>query len=93
MRLIRKHLVKKYEIRGHVSPGFESVREEFEAGFRTGFEFNAQLCVYVGQERVVDLWGKRIPDEVENVYDGDSIQNVFRLFTFYNFLTYFCSNL
>ena len=35
--------------------------------------FSAQLCVYVGEEKVVDLWGS-IKDKE---FTGDSITNVF----------------
>ena len=35
--------------------------------------FSAQLCVYVGEEKVVDLWGS-IKDKD---FSGDSITNVF----------------
>ncbi len=48
---------KGYRVEGEVSPGFESVRELFEEGFARGLESAAQLCVYVGHECVVDLWG------------------------------------
>ena len=43
-------------IAGHVSPGYESVRDLFEEGFISGREKSAQLCVYVGEEMVVNLW-------------------------------------
>ncbi len=32
-------------------------RQIFEDGFARGIESAAQVCVYVGEERVVDLWG------------------------------------
>ena len=43
-------------IEGHVSPGYESVRELFEGRFMSGREKSAQLCVYVGEEMVINLW-------------------------------------
>ncbi len=46
-----------YRVSGRVSPGFEPVRRAFEAGFARGVESAAQLCVYLGEECVVDLWG------------------------------------
>ena len=61
-------------VRGHVSPGFEAVREQFEAHFVADKEWNAQCCVYVGSERVVDLYGTAVGDER---YDADSLQTVF----------------
>merc|ERR1711963_290719 len=60
-------------IEGTVAPGYESVRDKFEENFRTGRETSAQLCVYVGEEKVVDLWGS-IKDKD---FSGDSITNVF----------------
>jgi len=60
-------------IEGTVAPGYESVRDKFEENFRTGRETSAQLCVYVGEEKVVDLWGS-IKDKE---FTGDSITNVF----------------
>jgi CubicO group peptidase (beta-lactamase class C family) len=36
--------------------GFEQVKHLFEENFKKGFEKSAQLCVYVGEERVVDIW-------------------------------------
>lgn len=61
------------EIRGTVSPGYETVRELFEKNFIEGREENAQLCVYVGEEKVVDLWCS----QTESEYNGDSLVNVF----------------
>ena len=58
--MVAGKLVKRgrpYSIGGDVKPGFELVREEFEKGFKLGLERDAQICVYVGTEVVVDLWG------------------------------------
>ena len=44
-------------VQGSVAPGYESVRELFSDNIRSGKERNAQLCVYVEGECVVDLWG------------------------------------
>ena len=63
-------------IEGRVSPGFESVREMFEDYFRRGEERHAQLCVYVGMECVVDLWGSADVVEEED-FGPDSLVNVF----------------
>ena len=40
-------------VEGSISPGFESVKEMFEKNFRRGAEDSAQLCVYVGEEKVL----------------------------------------
>ncbi|XOV90465.1 MAG: hypothetical protein ACFHX7_11420 [Pseudomonadota bacterium] len=43
-------------IEGSVAPGFESVEALFRHNMHTLAEDNAQLCVYVGNSKVVDLW-------------------------------------
>ncbi len=40
-------------IHGFVSPGYEPVKELFEKNFKRGLEANAQLCAYVGEEKVL----------------------------------------
>jgi CubicO group peptidase (beta-lactamase class C family) len=44
-------------IGGTVASGFEAVRREFEANFARRGELGAACAVYVGGEKVVDLWG------------------------------------
>jgi CubicO group peptidase (beta-lactamase class C family) len=44
-------------VEGHVSPGFESVREAFEENFTRRGELGGACCAYVRGEKVVDLWG------------------------------------
>ena len=48
---------------GSVSPGYESVRSMFQENIIRGKERNAQLCVYVDGECVVDLWGSADGDK------------------------------
>ena len=60
-------------IEGLVVPGYESVNEMFEAGFLTGRESSAQLCVYVGEKKVINLW-----HFVNNTsYTNNTLTNVF----------------
>ena len=61
-------------IEGQVAPGFEPVRALFEERMQKLAERNAQLCVYVGAKRVVDLWGSAIDD---TTFTADSLANVF----------------
>ena len=61
-------------VQGTVAPGFESVRVLFERDMRTLAEEHAQLCVYRGGERVVDLWSSAQPDPA---FTADSLVNVF----------------
>ena len=60
-------------IQGSVEPGFESVKKLFENNFTRGSEESAQLCVYVGDRRVVDLWGS----VTDPAYSADTLTNVF----------------
>ena len=45
------------EVQGHVSPGFEAVREAFVENFARRHELGGACCVYHRGEKVVDLWG------------------------------------
>jgi CubicO group peptidase (beta-lactamase class C family) len=45
------------EIHGHVSNGFEPVRDAFVENFSRRKELGAACCVYRHGEKVVDLWG------------------------------------
>ena len=42
---------------GNVAPGFEGVGDEFVRNFRRRGELGAACTVFVGGEKVVDLWG------------------------------------
>ncbi len=44
-------------IGGFVAPGFERVRDAFEANFREGREVGATFAVQRGSDVLVDLWG------------------------------------
>ena len=61
-------------VQGAVSPGYEPVKEMFKKNVETGREREAQLCIYVGGEVVVDLWGSA---ESDTSYTGDSLQCIF----------------
>ena len=43
-------------VEGTVSVGFEPLRRLFTQNMRTQAEVNAQLCIYVGEDCVVDLY-------------------------------------
>ena len=62
--------------KGTVSPGFEPVRDMFETMLRTGCDKRAQLCIYMGDDRIVDLWGTAA-DVVDDQFGPDSLLNVF----------------
>jgi CubicO group peptidase (beta-lactamase class C family) len=42
---------------GHVEPGFEPVADEFRRNFAERGELGAACAVYLGDRKVVDLWG------------------------------------
>ena len=62
------------QVFGTVQPGFESVKTLFETNMRQLAEDDAQLCVYVGNDKVVDLW---YTAEAEDQFNADSLVNVF----------------
>ncbi|MDA1075726.1 MAG: serine hydrolase, partial [Proteobacteria bacterium] len=61
-------------IEGTVKSGYESLRDLYEHNMRTLAERNTQLCIYVGEECVVDLWASAIDD---HSFSADSLVNVF----------------
>jgi len=56
-------------IEGHVSAGFEAVRDAFAENFAQRHELGGACCVYRHGEKVVDLWGG-----VRNKSTGESWQ-------------------
>jgi CubicO group peptidase (beta-lactamase class C family) len=51
------HTTERVAIEGHVSTGFEAVRDTFAENFEQRHELGGACCVYHGGEKVVDLWG------------------------------------
>jgi CubicO group peptidase (beta-lactamase class C family) len=49
--------VASHHVEGHVSRGFEAVREAFVDNFARHGELGGACCAYVRGEKVVDLWG------------------------------------
>jgi CubicO group peptidase (beta-lactamase class C family) len=47
----------RFRVQGHVSRGFEPVREAFAENFVRRGELGGACCVYLYGEKVVDLWG------------------------------------
>jgi CubicO group peptidase (beta-lactamase class C family) len=45
------------DVNGHVSPGFEAVRDTFAGNFARRGELGGACCAYYRGEKVVDLWG------------------------------------
>jgi hypothetical protein len=51
------HASNRLLVQGHVSRGFESVREAFSENFARRRELGGACCAYRHGEKVVDLWG------------------------------------
>ncbi len=52
-----KKASQRSHIEGHVSAGFDAVREAFAENFSRRHELGGACCVYYRGEKVVDLWG------------------------------------
>jgi CubicO group peptidase (beta-lactamase class C family) len=61
--------LNRFSIEGHVSPGFEAVRETFAENFSRRHELGGACCVFHRGEKVVDLW-----DGVRNKSTGEPWQ-------------------
>jgi CubicO group peptidase (beta-lactamase class C family) len=57
---------RSHTVEGHVSDGFEAVREAFVDNFARRHELGGACCAYYNGEKVVDLWGG-----VRNKLTGD----------------------
>ena len=59
------------QINGYCEKGYQQLKERFADNFHSGKENNAQLCIYVNDECVVDLYGTAIGD---TTYTQDTLQ-------------------
>jgi CubicO group peptidase (beta-lactamase class C family) len=48
---------RRFDVQGHVSPGFEAVRAAFAENFSRQRELGGACCAFVRGEKAVDLWG------------------------------------
>lgn len=53
-----------YEILGKCEPEFAEVQKVFAHFYKAGIDERSQLCVFVGDQCVVDLYGKPKSDQV-----------------------------
>ncbi len=60
-------------IQGHVAPGFEEVRVEFERNFTERREIGAAVAAYWRGEKVVDLWGGRRTPGSDDPWNEDTM--------------------
>ncbi|MGH3760184.1 serine hydrolase domain-containing protein [Actinophytocola sp.] len=64
------------EVNGTVAPGFERVREVFEANFTVGGDVGAACTVWVGGHEVVDLVGGLVSPASDEPYTRRALQMV-----------------
>jgi CubicO group peptidase (beta-lactamase class C family) len=62
---------------GHVSPGFEAVREAFADNFDRRRELGGACCAYRRGEKVVDLWGGVRHKQTGNPWEQDTMVIVY----------------
>lgn len=68
----------KYGICGHVKEGFEPVINQLEKYYEMKYERNCQLCVYVGEECVIDIvMSNPFETSKTNKIDADSVTTIF----------------
>ena len=59
------------KVQGSFAAGFEPVKDALEKMLNSGCEDKLQLCVYVGKDCVLDLYGSF---EADSSYNSDTIQ-------------------
>lgn len=64
------------DVSGTVEPGFETVRDAFEANFAERGEVGAACCVYLGDRPVVDIWGGTTTRDGAESYGPRTLQMV-----------------
>jgi CubicO group peptidase (beta-lactamase class C family) len=79
MRAGKAHarVIDETTIHGHVAPGFEAVRREFERNFAERGEIGAAVAAYWRGEKVVDLWGGRRGLQDDAPWNEDTMVIVF----------------
>jgi CubicO group peptidase (beta-lactamase class C family) len=60
-------------VEGHVSRGFEGVREAFTDNFAKRHELGGACCAYHHGEKVVDLWGGVRNNETGELWEHDTM--------------------
>ena len=59
-------MMGKAKIEGYCHEDYEPVKKQFEHMIKKGIEENSQLCVYVGGDCVIDLYGSAKGEEEFN---------------------------
>ena len=65
--------VASHTVEGHVSRGFEAVRDAFAENFTRRPELGGACCAYVHGEKVVDLWGGIRNKETGEPWERDTM--------------------
>ena len=64
-------------VQGTCDAKFQEVRQEFERNFQERGEVGASVCVTVGGQTVVDLWGGRADPATDTPWTEDTVSIVF----------------
>ncbi len=67
----------RFPVHGTVKPGFEALRDVFEANFTEDVEVGASLCVILRGQVVVDLWGGYRDAACTEPWTRDTLVNVY----------------
>jgi CubicO group peptidase (beta-lactamase class C family) len=62
---------------GFVAPGFEAVADAFRTNFAARGELGASVCVTVGGETKLDLWGGVADETTGRAWDRDTVSVVY----------------
>ncbi|WP_018147603.1 serine hydrolase domain-containing protein [Henriciella marina] len=65
------------QVQGHCEPKFAELREEFERNFKERGEKGASVCLSVGGERLVDLWGGVADVKTQDPWREDTVSIIF----------------
>jgi len=68
---------RSIRIEGHVSAGYEAVREAFAQNLSLRRELGGACCVYHGGEKVIDLWGGVRNKSTGEPWQGDTMVLVY----------------
>jgi len=64
-------------IQGFCHAEFEAVKNAFLSNFNERSEVGASLCIRVGDEIKVDLWGGLTSEEIQTPWEEDTVSVVF----------------
>ncbi len=68
---------ERVTVRGHVTPGFEAVRDVFAENFVRRRELGGACCAYYRGEKVVDLWGGVRNEQTAEPWEEDTMVVVY----------------